>query len=127
MIMIYFFGELKLKKNLLCLVQIMDYPSLPHFCRKSSSGSSKHLDSCFENCFSLDHPFHQQLYNYIKQQSLFRQPVEPVKQGSVHVTLPEDADEEDIAKTLESELEKFKDLERCPESLKDLKINDNKF
>lgn len=44
----------------------------------------------------------------------------------MHVTLPEDADEEDIARALESELEKFKDLERCPESLEELKINDDK-
>ncbi|KAK6133146.1 hypothetical protein DH2020_033185 [Rehmannia glutinosa] len=108
------------------LLKIMDYSSLPHFCRKRSSGSSKYLDGRFENIYSLDHPFHQQLYNYTKQQFLVRQPVEPLKQGSVHVTLPEDADEEVIAKTLESELEKFKDLERCPESLKNLRINDGK-
>ncbi|KAI3456593.1 hypothetical protein Pfo_013256 [Paulownia fortunei] len=107
------------------LLKIMDYSSLPHFCRKRSSGSSKQLNNYADNCFSLDHPFHQQLYNYIKQQSLVREPVEPVKQGSVHVTLPEDVDEGDIAKILESELEKFEDLERLPKSLKDLKINDD--
>ncbi|KAL0353330.1 UNVERIFIED_CONTAM: SEC14 cytosolic factor [Sesamum angustifolium] len=108
------------------LLKIMNYSSLPHFCRKRCSGSSKHLQNNTDNCFSLDHPFHQQLYNYIKQQFLVRNPVEPVKQGSVHVTLPEDADEGDIAKILEYELEKFEDLQRCPESLKDLKINDDK-
>lgn len=85
----------------------MDYSSLPHFCCKRSS---KYLESGSENCFSLDHPFHQQLYNYIKQQFLVSHPTEPVKQGSVHVTLPEDADEQVIAQTLESELKKFKDL-----------------
>lgn len=89
------------------MVQIMDYSSLPHFCRNRSS---KYLESGSENCFSLDHPFHQQLYNYIKQQFLVCHPTEPVKQGSVHVTLPEDADEQVIAQTLESELKKFKDL-----------------
>ncbi|KAL2253368.1 phosphatidylinositol/phosphatidylcholine transfer protein SFH2 [Sesamum indicum] len=92
------------------LLKIMDYSSLPHFCRKRSTGSSNHLDSV-ENCFSLDHPFHQQLYNYTQQQFFISKPAAPVKQGSVHVSLPEDADEEDIAKTLESELEKFKDLD----------------
>ncbi|KAL0310799.1 UNVERIFIED_CONTAM: SEC14 cytosolic factor [Sesamum angustifolium] len=92
------------------LLKIMDYSSLPHFCRKRSTGSSNYLDSV-ENCFSLDHPFHQQLYNYTQQQFLISKPAAPVKQGSVHVSLPEDADEEDIAKTLESELEKFKDLD----------------
>lgn len=109
MIMVFLFGKLALN-NLLCLVQIMDYSSLPHFCRKRSSGSSNYLESSSENCFSLDHPFHQQLYGYIKQQALVRQPTEPAKQRSVHVTLPEDADEEVIAETLESGLKKFKDL-----------------
>ncbi|KAL8461697.1 hypothetical protein ACS0TY_032168 [Phlomoides rotata] len=108
------------------LLKIMDYSSLPHFCRKRSSGSSKHLEKYVESCFSLDHPFHQQMYDYIKKQFMVHKPVEPVKQGSVHVTLPEDADEEDIAKILESELEKYEDLERSPESLKDLKISDDK-
>ncbi|KAL3850968.1 hypothetical protein ACJIZ3_012850 [Penstemon smallii] len=107
------------------LLKVMDYSSLPHFCRKKTSGSSKHLDSYVENCFSLDHPFHQQLYNHIKQQALVHVPIDPIKQGSVHVTLPEDADEEVIAKTLESELKKFKDLDRCSESFKNLKVNDS--
>ncbi|KAL0398905.1 UNVERIFIED_CONTAM: SEC14 cytosolic factor [Sesamum radiatum] len=60
------------------LLKIMNYSSLPHFCR---------VCAC---------------------------------------DLPEDANEGDIAKILESELEKFEDLQRCPESLKDLKINDDK-
>ncbi|KAG8365329.1 hypothetical protein BUALT_Bualt18G0093400 [Buddleja alternifolia] len=105
------------------LLKIMDYSSLPHFCHKRSSGSSNNLNYSVENCFSLDHSFHQQLYNYIKQQFLVRMPVEPAKQGSVHVTLPQDADEEDIAKALESELEKFKTLKICPD---DTKTNDVK-
>ncbi|CAA2986802.1 Hypothetical predicted protein [Olea europaea subsp. europaea] len=109
------------------LLKIMDYSSLPHFCRKRSSGSSEHSDIYVENYYSLDHPFHLQLYNYIKQQSLIHEPVKPIKQGSVHVTLPEDAVEgAEIAKTLESELEKFRDLDGCPESLEDLKIDDGK-
>lgn len=86
----------------------MDYSSLPHFCRKRSSGSSKHLEKNDDSCFSLDHPFHQQLYDYIKKQSLDRVPVVPIKQGSVHVTLPEDANEGDIAKILESELQNLR-------------------
>ncbi|KAL1563048.1 phosphatidylinositol/phosphatidylcholine transfer protein SFH2-like [Salvia divinorum] len=92
------------------LLKIMDYSSLPHFCRKRSSDSVKYSESSSGNCFSLDHPFHQQLYSYVKQQFLLCQPAQPVKQGSVHVTLPEDADKEVIAETLESELKKFKDL-----------------
>lgn len=102
----------------------MDFPSLPHFCRKR--GSSKNLDIYTDNCFSLDHPFHKDLYNYIKQQFRAQKPTEPLKQGSVHVTLPEDASEDDIAKVLES-LEKLKALERGPDSFKGLKINDDKY
>ncbi|XP_057765106.1 phosphatidylinositol/phosphatidylcholine transfer protein SFH2 [Salvia miltiorrhiza] len=90
------------------LLKIMDYSSLPHFCRKRSSGSSKHLDKNADSCFTLDHPFHQQLYDYIKKQSLDRATIAPVKQGSVHVTLPENASEGDIAKILESELENLR-------------------
>lgn len=86
----------------------MDYSSLPHFCRKRSSGSSKHLEQIADSCFTLDHPFHQQVYDYIKKQSLERASVAPVKQGSVHVTLPENANEGDIAKILESELENLR-------------------
>ncbi|CAI9756688.1 unnamed protein product [Fraxinus pennsylvanica] len=109
------------------LLKIMDYSSLPHFCRKRSSGSTEHSDSYVGNCYSLDHPFHQQLYNYIKQQSLIREIVKPRKQGSVHVTLPEDAVEGvEIAKTLESELEKFKALDECRESLEDLRVDNGK-
>lgn len=83
----------------------MDYASLPHFCKKEGSGSSRHSD---ESCFSFDHPFHQQLYNYIKQQSLITEPVQPIKQGSFHVDLPEPAPQgTEIAKTLESEFNKI--------------------
>ncbi|KAI3944612.1 hypothetical protein MKW98_021070 [Papaver atlanticum] len=46
------------------LLKVMDYESLPHFCRREG----RSLDS-MDDCFSLDHPFHQQLYGYIKQQS----------------------------------------------------------
>lgn len=86
----------------------MDYASLPHFCRKEGSGSSKHSGSGSENCYSLDHPFHQELYNYIKEQSRI-EARGPMKQGSFHVEFPEPAAEEeaDIAKTIESEIHKF--------------------
>ncbi|KAL8209798.1 hypothetical protein R6Q57_006530 [Mikania cordata] len=53
------------------LLKIMDYDSLPHFCTKEGSGSSRYArnstdDNC---CFSLDHGFHQQLYTYINQRA----------------------------------------------------------
>ncbi|TKY60196.1 DNA damage-binding protein 1a [Spatholobus suberectus] len=47
----------------------------------------KSQESGCENCNSLDHPFHQQLYNYIKQQAILCEAIEPIKQGSFHVKL----------------------------------------
>uniref|UniRef100_A0A0R0FZN2 CRAL/TRIO N-terminal domain-containing protein n=1 Tax=Glycine max TaxID=3847 RepID=A0A0R0FZN2_SOYBN len=91
------------------LLKIMDYTSLPHFCRREGSGSSRHSENGNENCYSVDHPFHKQLYNYIKEQSRIHEAVEPIKQGSFHVDFPEPpAEKAEIVKTLESELHKFK-------------------
>ncbi|KAI4296063.1 hypothetical protein L6164_036053 [Bauhinia variegata] len=106
------------------LLKIMDYTSLPHFCRREGSGSSRHSDSGSEDCYSLDHPFHQRLYDYIKQQSRINEAVEPVKQGSFHVDFPEPpAEEAEIAKTIESELHKFGNGNGISDSLNGLKIN----
>ncbi|KAB2026063.1 hypothetical protein E1A91_D06G193100v1 [Gossypium mustelinum] len=106
------------------LLKIMDIASLPHFCRKDGSGSSRNSEN--ENCFSLDHPFHQQLYNYIKQQSLITEPAQPIKQGSFHVDLPEPAAEEtEIAKSLESELQKFEKGNMLSKSTDGIKIDDD--
>ncbi|KAJ6747889.1 hypothetical protein OIU74_030203 [Salix koriyanagi] len=108
------------------LLKIMDAASLPHFCKREGSGSSRHSEYANENCFSLDHPFHQQLYNYIKQQSLASEPTQPIKQGSVHVDLPEPAAEGiEIAKTIESEMQKFENGNGLSGSLDGHKINDN--
>ncbi|KAL6975179.1 hypothetical protein U1Q18_023974 [Sarracenia purpurea var. burkii] len=85
------------------LLEIMDYASLPHFCKREGSGSSRHSrDGPTDNCFSLDHPFHQQLYNYMKQQALIMEA--PIRQGSFHVDFPEPHSEDDakIAETIES-------------------------
>lgn len=101
------------------LLKIMDFESLPHFCRREDSGSSRSSEN--KNCFSLDHPFHQQLYNYIKQQSLISEPIQPVKQGSFHVDLPEPAAEgTEIAKTIESELHKIENRNGLTQSLDDV-------
>ncbi|KAK7262064.1 hypothetical protein RJT34_29624 [Clitoria ternatea] len=90
------------------LLSIMDYSSLPHFCKKEGSRSSRHLENGSENCYTLDHPFHQQLYNYIKEQARLREAVEPIRQGSFHVDFPEPPDKEvEIAQTIESELHNF--------------------
>lgn len=102
----------------------MDFASLPHFCRREGSGSSRHSED--NNCFSLDHPFHQQLYNYIKQQSMTSEPVAPVKQGSFHVDFPEPAAEgTEIAKTIESELHKFENQNCLSKPLDSLRISDD--
>ncbi|XP_048235518.1 phosphatidylinositol/phosphatidylcholine transfer protein SFH9 [Ricinus communis] len=107
------------------LLKIMDYSSLPHFCRKEGSGSSRRTgNGTTDNCFSLDHEFHQQLYNYIKQQAALIESISPIKQGSVHVDIPEpDPEDANLAKTIESELHKFGDLNRLSNSLNGLKVN----
>ncbi|KAL8462198.1 hypothetical protein ACS0TY_032501 [Phlomoides rotata] len=89
------------------LLKIMDYESLPHFCRSegSGSGSSRHSrnGTALSDCYSLDHPFHQQLYNYIKDQAISVAPT-----GSVHVDFPEpDAEDVNIAQTIESEFQRI--------------------
>ncbi|KAI4320844.1 hypothetical protein MLD38_034287 [Melastoma candidum] len=107
------------------LLKIMDYASLPHFCKKEGSGSSRHSDSGItDNCFSLDHTFHQQLYNYIKEQALLVEPVSPIRQGSVHVSIP-DQDPEDrrIKHTIESELHKLGNQNGLVTALNGLKVN----
>ncbi|XP_077237633.1 SEC14 cytosolic factor-like isoform X2 [Tasmannia lanceolata] len=106
------------------LLKIMDYGSLPPFCRREHYGSSRHSNSETDNCFSLDHPFHQQLYNYIKQQSL--EAVAPIKQGSFHVDFPEpDCGGSKIVQTIESEFHKFEDRNGLSHSLNGLEINGN--
>ncbi|PPD96772.1 hypothetical protein GOBAR_DD06178 [Gossypium barbadense] len=97
------------------LLKIMDYSSLPHFCRKegsgSGSGSSRNSSNgTVDNCFSLDHTFHQQLYNYIKQQSTLIEASLPIRQGSVHVKFPKPGLEDtEIVKTIQTELDRFAD------------------
>ncbi|KAI7731258.1 hypothetical protein M8C21_027305 [Ambrosia artemisiifolia] len=111
------------------LLKIMDYSALPHFCRRdgsgsgsgsvlrswsgswsgsvsSGSGSSTNSD---DDCYSLDHPFHQELYRYMKQQSGTHEPLEPAKQGSVHVEVPlSNTENAELHTTLESELMKLR-------------------
>ncbi|XP_009349141.2 phosphatidylinositol/phosphatidylcholine transfer protein SFH1 [Pyrus x bretschneideri] len=109
------------------LLKIMDYASLPHFCRKEGSGSSRHSDNGHtNNCFSFDHPFHQELYNFVKQQASLRESIAPLKQGSFHVNFPEtDPERADIAKTIESEFQKFGNQNQngLAKSLSGLRVN----
>ncbi|XP_022869762.1 phosphatidylinositol/phosphatidylcholine transfer protein SFH1-like isoform X2 [Olea europaea var. sylvestris] len=107
------------------LLKIMDYESLPHFCRREGSGSSRHSrNGTVSDCFSLDHAFHQELYNYIKEQAALRQPGAPVKHGSFHVDFPEPGPEDvKIAETIESEFQRLGDQNGLSHSLHELKIN----
>ncbi|RDX83150.1 Sec14 [Mucuna pruriens] len=92
------------------LLKVMDYSSLPHFCRKEDSKSSKHNHASgnTENCFSFNHVFHQNLYSHIKQQAIFMESISPIRQGSFYVDIPEpDPDDAKIAKTIETELHKL--------------------
>ncbi|PPR89802.1 hypothetical protein GOBAR_AA30885 [Gossypium barbadense] len=71
------------------LLKIMDYSSLPHFCRKegsgSGSGSGHHQSTLIEARL-------------------------PIKQGSVHVKFPKPGLEDtEIVKTIQSELDRFAD------------------
>ncbi|GMH24382.1 hypothetical protein Nepgr_026225 [Nepenthes gracilis] len=96
------------------LLKVMEYASLPHFCKREGSGSSRHSrnGTMTENCFSSDHHFHQQLYNYIKEQAASRPSLLPIKQGSFHVAFPEpDPKDAKIAETIETELHRLEDLD----------------
>ncbi|XP_074563211.1 phosphatidylinositol/phosphatidylcholine transfer protein SFH2-like [Curcuma longa] len=107
------------------LLKIMDYASLPHFCTREGSSSSRRSSSGPDDCFSLDHPFHQQLYGYIKQQAATDNLVPPSKQGSFHVDVPEpDPEGIQIVKTIETELHKIGDRRNgLSHSLSDLEID----
>lgn len=90
-------------------MQIMDYESLPHFCRREGSGSGRHISNgTVDNCFSLDHSFHQDLYDYVKQQAQVKGSGAPIRHGSVHVMFPEpDTEGNKIFDTLETEFQKL--------------------
>ncbi|KAL6543077.1 hypothetical protein OROHE_010597 [Orobanche hederae] len=102
-------------------LKIMDYESLPHFCRKDGSGSSRHSrNEGVSDCFSFDHPFHQQLYNYVKEKAALVRSIAPVRHGSFHVDFPEpDPD----LKIIESELQRFGNENGLSQSLNGLKVN----
>jgi len=89
----------------------MDYASLPHFCTREGSGSSRHSrNGTSDNCFLFDHPFHQELYDYVKEQATLTDSMAPLKQGSFHVAVPEpDPKDAMIAQTIECELHRLED------------------
>ncbi|GFP95026.1 phosphatidylinositol/phosphatidylcholine transfer protein sfh2 [Phtheirospermum japonicum] len=107
------------------LLKIMDYESLPHFCRRGGSGSSRHYrNGTVSDCFSLDHPFHQQLYNYVKEQAELIESAGPAKHGSLHVDYPEpDPEDVKIAQTIECEFQRIGNQNGLSHSLHELKIS----
>ncbi|KAK3152428.1 hypothetical protein QOZ80_2BG0158770 [Eleusine coracana subsp. coracana] len=87
------------------LLMIMDYSSLPHFCRREGSGSSKHSSTDADNCFSYEHPFHKELYGHIKEQASHK---ELIKMGSLHVSIPEpDPDDAKIVEVIQAQFQKI--------------------
>lgn len=106
-------------------MQIMDYASLPHFCRREGSGSSRHSRTeKDDNCFSLDNVFHQELYDFVNKQAELKDRVAPIKQGSFHVDFPEPApNDAKIAETIQSEFQKLGDQDKLCNGLGKLEIN----
>ncbi|KAI3769133.1 hypothetical protein L6452_00233 [Arctium lappa] len=109
------------------LLKIMDYESLPHFCRREGSGSSRYsARSGDDDCFSLDHTFHQELYKYINQQAEAIELPAPIKHRSFHVDFPEpDPDDRKIAETIESECQKLSHQNGMANKLDDLTIKED--
>ncbi|MQL67983.1 hypothetical protein Taro_000244 [Colocasia esculenta] len=108
------------------LLKVIDYSSLPHFCRREGSGSSRHSVSETDDCFSLDHHFHQELYCYINEKALSNEPVAPISQGSFHVDVPEpDPEGTKIAQTIECELHKIGGRNGINHSMNGLTVNDD--
>jgi hypothetical protein len=107
-------------KILILSLQVMDYATLPHFCKKEGSGSSSDLFDGVD-CYSCDHPFHQQVYNYMKQQAVKLDVV--VKQDSLHVAVPApELEEVKIVKTIESELHHLRGCTGLPHQFSSIKI-----
>lgn len=112
------------------LLKIMDYDSLPHFCRRpgSGSGSSRYSGNFTgdDDCFSFDHGFHQELYKYINQQAEAMEIPAPIKHRSFHVDFPEpDPNDRKIAQTIESECQKLSDQNGMADKLDDLTMKDD--
>lgn len=92
------------------LLKIIDYGSLPHFCKREGSGSSRHSKNRSTNdCFSLDHEFHQEVYSFIKKQAELMKGDGPIiKHGSLHIDFPEpNADDIKIVETIETEFQRL--------------------
>lgn len=72
------------------LLKVMDLHVLPHFCMSDSKqrGSSSKGGGSID-CYSPLHPFHVDVWNYMKKQSYMSKCVGPTPQKSYHVEVPE--------------------------------------
>lgn len=105
-------------------MQIMDYESLPHFCRREGSGSSRRSgDGTVSDCFSLDHPYHQQLYDYVKEQAALVRSSAPIRHGSFHVDFPDHDPDVKIVQAIESEFQRIGNQNGLCHSLDKLNID----
>lgn len=92
------------------LLKVMDLEVLPHFCRSDSKNAGSSKSRGVVDCFTSSHPFHVEVWNYIKQQSYVSKCVGPAVQQSYHVEIPEpDEAVQTIETALESALVKFSD------------------
>ncbi|KAE8706564.1 Sec14p-like phosphatidylinositol transfer family protein isoform 2 [Hibiscus syriacus] len=93
-------------------------------CKEGRRGKFSSSNGTVDNCFLLDHTYHRQLYDHIKQQAKLIETGRPIKQGSVHVDFPElDPEDAKIAKTIESEFQKLADQNGICNSLNGVKVN----
>eukprot|EP00250_Pteridium_aquilinum_P000139 c10159_g1_i1 orf=49-1068(+) len=96
------------------LLKVMDMDVLPHFCRSDSNRTDIN-DSNIVDCFSPSHPFHVEVWNYIKQQSYVSKCMGPAPQKSFHIEVPQPKEEvQIIEEELESAVVHFTD-EGCSE------------
>ncbi|KAH7431626.1 hypothetical protein KP509_08G057200 [Ceratopteris richardii] len=103
------------------LLQVMDATVLPFFCQNGSkqTGSSQGSTKGLDDCYSSSHPFHKELYNYIKQKSYsVSKYLGPSPCSSLHVEVPEaDAETQIFETAIETAIVKLRD--------ETLSINDN--
>ncbi|EFJ15172.1 hypothetical protein SELMODRAFT_271658 [Selaginella moellendorffii] len=92
------------------LLKVMDASVIPEFCRpsKESRGKTTPIEPS-TSCFSSSHPFHIELWSYIKQRALESQSRKcgPAPTLSFHVKVPDKASEgsSEVVQIIESTLE----------------------
>ena len=92
----------------------MDSSVIPHFCKYDTRTGKTPIEMGLVDCFSPSHQFHQDVWNYIKQQCYASKCVGPSPQRCLHIELlePEEHD-----KSIQTSIEKSSivDLAHCDE------------